>query len=194
LSKPQGPPDPPAHATIHEAALAYLERRPATAALLRRVLERRVAAWALRAARAGVTPSEIADVRERAREAIGAVVARLVEVGLVNDASFATSRAERLGRAGKSTRAIAAYLASKGVDRHTLRAALERGPRAELAAAISLARRRRIGPFAREEADRQQRQKELAVLGRAGFERSVAERALAMDRAEAEEILRADPD
>jgi regulatory protein len=185
------PPTPPTHAVLHEAALAYLGRRPATAALLARVLGRRVTTWASRARRAGTAGEEIAEQSEQARAAIGAIVARFVEVGLVNDASFAASRAEKLARAGRSSRAIAAYLAAKGVDGATVRGAATRGADAELAAAVALTRRRRLGPFSRDVMTNEtDKRKQLAVLARAGFERHVAERALRLDRDEAEAVLR----
>ncbi len=183
------PPSPPTQATLHEAALDYLNHRPATAALLGRVLGRRITTWALRAKRAGTPVEEIALRTEEARSAIGAIVARFVEVGLINDASFAASRAEKLARSGRSSRAIAAYLAAKGVDGATVRAATARGATAELAAAVALTRKKRLGAFAREPLDQETRYKQLGVLGRAGFDRDVAERALRLDREEAEELL-----
>jgi len=185
-----GPPPAPTHATLHEAALAYLGRRPAPAALLKRVLARRITMWSTRARRAGVEGEEIAQRSEELRSAIDAIVARFVEVGLVNDTAFAESRAEKLARGGRSSRAISAYLSAKGVDGATVRAAVARGPTSELAAAVALTRKRRLGPFAREPLDQAAKHKQMGVLGRAGFDRSTAERALRLDRDEAEEILR----
>lgn len=166
-------------ASFHEAALAYLARRPASAAQMVRVLERR-------ARRAGV---ELAD----AQETIRGVVARLVEVGLVDDAAFAASRVRRLGEGGKSTRAIAAHLAAKGVSAEVARAALSRDGDPDLDAALQLARKRRFGPFARDDAppDRATEHKILGVFARAGFDRRTAERALRMARDEAERRLEA---
>ncbi len=163
-------------AALHEAALAYLARRPATAAMMTRVLERRARKKGL----------ELDEVGETIRK----VVARLVEVGLVDDATFAASRVKRLERAGRSSRAIAAHLAQKGVRSEVARTALTRDHDADFDAALVLAKKRRIGPFAREAAiDREARNKELGILARAGFDRATAERALRMDRDEAEERL-----
>ncbi len=180
---------------LHELALAALARRALTRKTLADALDRKIVAWARQAQRT----SEADDVErtvERARSEAAAVVARLVEVGLVDDERFAVARAERLVRNGKSRRAIAVHLASKGIDPNTARAAISTDPEDELRAALVLARRRRLGPFARDEGelDREQarssRQKALATLARAGFGMGVAERVLRIDREEAEARLR----
>ena len=57
----------------------------------------------------------------------------------------------------------------------------------ELAAALVLVRKRRIGPYrAVEDADAAVRMKEMGLLARAGFSRDVAEQALDTSRDEAE--------
>jgi regulatory protein len=115
----------------------------------------------------------------------------------VNDSAFAASRARRMTRAGRSRRAILAHLAHKGVDAEIVRVAAPRDASAELDAAIAFARRRRIGPFAREEelaverdARRDAERKALGAMARAGFDFGVCERVLRMNREDAEERLR----
>ena len=152
------PSSPPDAAALHEAALAYLARFAATRAGLRRVLERRVDRWA-RAAEAEHGADHAAEGARAARAAIESVVARLAEAGAVDDAAFAVARAHRLTRAGKS----------------------------RIAAALTLAARRRIGPFRTgAPPDAAGRLRELGVLARAGFPRDVAERALRLEPADAE--------
>lgn len=182
----------PTENALREHALATLARRPLTRAGLRQTLERKIAAWAQRAARSGKDADAIVAEVERARLLVETVAARIVEVGLVNDASFAQARAGRLARAGKSRRAIGAHLASKGVDEQTVRAAVSTDAETELRAALVLARRKRLGPFARDDAapTHQARQKALATLARAGFGFGTAERVLRMDAEEAEELMR----
>jgi regulatory protein len=158
------------------------------------VLERRVARWARAAARAGRDAEGVEAAAAACRESIAAIVARFREVGLVDDAAFAASRARSLSRSGRSRRAIAAHLAAKGVDAATAREALPDDADVELDAAIVFARRRRIGPYAREPVDPRggaARQKELATMARAGFGWSTSERALGMNREEADERLAA---
>lgn len=161
-------------AELHEAALAYLSRRPATVAMMTQVLRRKVM-------KKGGDLEELSEV-------IRGVVTRLVEAGLVNDGTFAATRARRLAGQGRSSRAIAAHLAQKGVRSELARSVIERD--GDLDAALVLTKKRRIGAFRREETiDGPAKQKELGVLARAGFDRSTAERALRFDREEAEERL-----
>jgi len=172
----------PTEASLHEAALAHLARYAATQAGLTRVLDRRIDRWA----RATVAePEAVRAARQMAR----AVVARLAATGAVDDAAFAASRARRLLRSGHSRRAVAAHLAARGVATETARQAAPADDEAELAAAVMLAFRRRIGPFRRAPAAPDAARRELAVLARAGFPREVATRALAMDAAAAEDLV-----
>jgi len=179
----------PGAAELHDAALDYLGRYAATEAGLRRMLERRVDRWARRATATadteGVTRAAAA-ARSIARE----VVARLVAAGAVNDAAYAESRARSLIRSGRSRRATAAQLGAKGVDPAIARAALPDDDASELAAALVLARKRRIGPFRTgAPPDDAGRRRELGMLARAGFPQSVARRALAMDLGQAEALV-----
>jgi regulatory protein len=181
-STPRGPALPPApdEASLREAGLNYLARYATTEAGLRQVLYRRIDAWARKAAGED-------DVGERvaaAKSSVAAVIARLVELGLLNDAAFAESRARGLALNGRSHRAIAAQLMAKGIAADRARAVL---PETELVSALILARKRRIGPFRTAAADHN---RELGVLARAGFPRSIAMRALAMETDEAEAEIR----
>lgn len=190
--RPRPLPPPPTASALREHALATLARRPLTRAGLRQTLERKIGAWAQRAARLGRDQDSITADVERARLLVETVAARIIEVGLVNDESFAQARAGRLARAGKSRRAIGAHLASKGVDEQTVRAAVPVDAETELRAALVLARRKRLGPFARDDAERthETRHKALATLARAGFGFGTAERVLRMGPDEAEELMR----
>ena len=169
--------------------MAHLARFAATEVGLRRVLERRIARWA-RAAEAEGQPREaIAAATAALQVEIVSLAESLVVAGAVNDAAFAESRARRLARSGHSRRAIAAHLAAKGIENETAAAAMPEGEETELLAALAFCRRRRVGPFARVAADATARMKALAALARGGFAQGVARRALAMDPAEAEEML-----
>lgn len=193
---PGEPGAPPTRASLHEAALAYLARGAASADSVTKTLERRATAWARRAARAGRDADLVAAQAATARQAIPEIVARLREVGLVNDGAFAEARAKRMSTAGRSRRAISAHLAEKGVDAATVRDAVPRDAGTELAAALAFARKRRLGPFSRDEpaADREERRavekKALGALARAGFDWNVCERVLKMELDDAEERLR----
>jgi regulatory protein len=177
-TKAAGP--PPTERTLHDAALAHLARYGTTRQGLVRVLDRRVERWAR--AMEDVDP----EIVRAAKAAVRVVADRLVAAGAVNDAAFAESRARSLARIGRSRRAIAAHLAARGVDGEVAQAVLPQDPAEDLAAAIAYARRRRIGPFRRGEADAM---RELAMLARAGFSRDIAEQALEMDPDAAEALL-----
>jgi regulatory protein len=186
-SKPAGP--APDAASLHEAALAYLARFAATETGLRRVLARRVARWA-RAAEVEHGAGYAAEAAARALALVDGVVGRLVAAGAVDDAAFAAARARTLVRRGKSRLAATAHLAAKGVDAATAARVLNADPDRELAAALVLAARRRIGPFRAGGApDAAGMLRELGILARAGFPRDIAQRALGLDSAEAEARL-----
>lgn len=180
--RPAGP--PPDRASLHDAALHHLARYAATQAGMLRVLERRILRWQ----RAAEADSEAAGP---AMAAARAVVAALAESGVIDDAGFAAARARRLVRSGRSRRAVSAHLMAKGVAAETADAALP-DAQAEMAAAVALARRRRVGPFRppeEGEPDADARARTLAIFGRAGFGRDVAERALRLDPDEAADWL-----
>lgn len=180
---PRSAPPAPDAAALHEAALAHLARYAATRAGLVRVLDRRVDRWAREAG-----PDAAAVSVPALRETVRAVVAKLAAAGAVDDAAFAAGRAGSLVRAGRSRRAIAAHLAMRGVGGDDARAALPDDPEAELAAALVLARRRRIGPF-RAAGRPEDLKRELGMFARAGFAHDVAARALGMDAETAGELI-----
>jgi regulatory protein len=153
------------------------------------VLQGRVDRWQRLAERGGLDAEAGAAEAAKARDAVRTVVARLVAAGAVNDAAYAESRARSLVRAGRSRRAVAAYLAARGVDPGTVATAMP-ALESELAAALVLARKRRIGPFRTGAVpDEAGRRRELGVLARAGFPQPVARRALAMEHDQAEALV-----
>ena len=169
-------PRPIEPALLEKWALGYLERFASSAENLRRVLRRRVR-------------RRMHDDDETVRAAdalIDALVIRYRDSGLIDDAAYAAGRARaRLAR-GQSLRRIATGLMAKGVGAENRTAALEalRETTADpdLAAACAFARRRRLGPFRRGQADPA---RELAAFARAGFARREAEAVLGCADAEA---------
>lgn len=165
---------------LHNQALYYLQRFASSSANLRRVLLRR----ALRSARYHDDPPEAEVVRM-----VDEVVARLRAAGLLNDPLYAEGRAQGLARAGRSPRMIRAKLAQKGVAPEDVDRALaglaEAAPDPELRGAVILARRRGLGPFRPEGERAEHRQRDLAVLARAGYGYDAARRVLDADSVEA---------
>ena len=185
----------PDRARLREAALAHLARHAASEAGLVRVLDRRIRRWAQRAGAEGAVPEQVASRSRVARDEARAVAARLVADGVLDDAAYAEARARSLARSGRSRRATLAHLAGRGVDTELARSVLPEDPDADLAAALLQARRRRIGPFAPETDagagtdDPAAHNRSLAALGRAGFDRDTAERALGLDREAADALI-----
>ena len=109
---------------------------------------------------------------DRLLELIPAVVAGLVERGFVDDRRFAASKLENLRRKGGSSAAIRGRLEEQGVP-STLVDELfsQEEPSAELLAAWTFARRRKLGPYCVDfERRSASRERHLAALGRRGFE------------------------
>lgn len=192
------PPPVPDAASLREAALAHLARFATTEQGLRQVLDRRLRRWGVRASRAGLPNEDIESIIVALRPAIDGIVASMTDLGAVDDAGYARNRAVSLTRTGRSRRAVEAHLANKGVDQDTTREALndslgERSDSsaqdAELAAALVLARKRRLGPFQRPDREEEDPLKALGVFARNGFSRDVAQSVLDMDPDEAEDRI-----
>lgn len=173
---------PPSEPRLREAALLHLSRYATTQAGLARVLGNKLRRWARAAEAEG---QDTAAALAEGLAAAARIAAGLVEAGAVDDAGFAATRTHRLARAGRSRRATAAHLASKGVARDHAAAAMEDAP-PEADVALALCRKRRIGPFAREAPDAALRLKWLGILARAGFSRDLALAALDTDPDEAD--------
>jgi regulatory protein len=182
---------PPLQQRLREAALAYLGRGEASLQSVRRLLQRRVARWA--------EPAGLAEGVD-AGPAIDAVLARLVAERLVDDSRYAEVKTLSLFRAGRSSRAIRAYLATRGIDTALVDDALaSRGPSLEraaagdsfaagaagedldLVAALRFAARKRLGRFRAADQRALRRDRDLAALGRAGFSWAVARQVVDQD-------------
>lgn len=164
---------------LERAALAYLDRFPASAATLRRVLMRRLRR----------TAGDEAFDQARAEVLVAGLLSRLAEAGLIDDDRYAGALARNLLGRGVAPAMIAHRLAAKGIARDAaeriaaslIAEAAEEGRDADLEAARALARKRRLGPWRTREADPGRRERDLAVLGRAGFSRRIAQQVLGED-------------
>ena len=158
--KKQKPPSRMTETSLANAALFYLSRYASSSGNLRRVVMRKVARSA---AHYGDDPAPLKPIVE-------ALVARHAQSGAVNDVLYAESQTRALRRRGGSTRAIVQKLNAKGVPAEiiaeTASALTEEG--GDLEAAYRLAQRRRLGPF-RADNRADNRQRDMATLGRAGF-------------------------
>ncbi|OYW45887.1 MAG: hypothetical protein B7Z08_01440 [Sphingomonadales bacterium 32-68-7] len=138
--------------SLGELALGYAARFATSAARLERYLNRKL--------------------RERGWEGteepdVAGVVARMTEQRYVDDAAFAEARGGALLRRGYGPRRVSGALAEAGIAAE-LRAELAPGEGATRRAALTFARKRRLGPFGAAPPDRALREKQLAAMLRAG--------------------------
>ena len=158
----------------------YLERWASTEAALSRALWRRAER---------VMREHPAD-RDEVGQWIAGIVAFSVEQGFVNDRRYAEDIIRSHRRKGVSQRKTRSKLRLKGVDVLTIDELMaEADPRQELRSAFKYARRRRLGPFRRAATDRDGKQKELAKLGRAGFDFDTARTVVDATPDDAEGVL-----
>ena len=121
-----------------------------------------------------------------------ALADRLAELGYVNDAAFAAMKSRAMAARGLGHRRVTEQLHAAGVG------GADRGEAPDeqvaLATAMAFARRKRLGPFARERSDDPAaRQKALAAMLRAGHAMAVARAILAArSAAEAEALIAGD--
>ncbi|MDY7227912.1 regulatory protein RecX [Hyalangium rubrum] len=169
--KPKGPKKPrkvsPRY--LENAALHYLKRYAATVSQLKRVLMRKVD----RSLRVH------GGDRTEALGWVDALTEKLVRGGLINDQAYAEMKAQSLRSSGRSARVIAQKLRMKGVAAElvTQKLAQVTAEVSEDVAARIWARKKRLGPFRRDAATRQEnRQRDLAALARAGFSFSTAKK------------------
>lgn len=178
---------------LRRVAIDYLARYAASEAALRQVLERRILRQMMR------DEGFAADTEKQhaLRTTIDAIIASHKQTGALNDAAFAETKIASLRRSGASQKRIEQKLAHKGVAKDVVRKTLdafdedhdagasEEGNGAEYQAALTFARKRRLGPFRtliREELDtdaqRKQQARDIAALARAGFSYDIAKRVL----------------
>ncbi|MGV3458762.1 regulatory protein RecX [Sphingomonas sp.] len=147
--RPVPPLDRPA---LDRLALRYVERFATTRGKLAAYLTRKI-----RERGFDGTPPDPAEIAER-----------FAELGYVNDRLYAESKAAAMARRGLGARRVGEALRHAGVQSEDAEAV---APQVEARAgqsAIDFARRKRIGPFAAEPADRAGIAKQVAAMVRAG--------------------------
>ncbi len=167
---------------LERAGLAYIERFAPPKASLIRILRGKVT----RSLRVhGGDPQEGEAI-------IQALAVKFEAAGLLNDALYAASRARRLFSRGHPRRVIAQKLREKGLAADDIDAALSDfyGDEAnsdmthgdmihgDLAAALTYARKRRLGPFGPPAGRAERHPRDLAILARRGFSYDIAMRVL----------------
>lgn len=149
---PKRAPKPLDAARLEELALAYVARFATSATRLEAYLRRKL--------------------RERGwagddEPSLAALVERFASAGYVDDRAFALSRGGSLLRRGYGQRRIDQALNAAGIA-EDLREEAGGTAGAQRRAALTMARKRRFGPFSAGETDRPLREKQVAAMLRAG--------------------------
>lgn len=156
-------------ARLEEMALSYVARFSTSAAKLERYLARKLRerGW-----------DEDEDGGERPDP--GAIAARYVEMGYIDDEAYARARSSSLLRRGYGAKRVEQTLWQDGIE-EDLRSDMTPGEAAARHAALRMAQKRRFGPFGpfgTEPADRtaseKLREKQLAAMLRAGHSLDMA--------------------
>ncbi len=174
MSRPQRPRPPLQPSDIERLALRYVERFATTRTRLSDYLKRKIRerGWA------GDDPPDTE-----------ALAGRMAELGYVDDRAFAEARAGAMGRRGLGARRIGQALRHAGIEREDAEAIAPAIEADAEASAVAFARRRRIGPFSHEIADRPLREKQLAAMLRAGHALDLARKIVRMAPGESVEAL-----
>lgn len=151
-SKPRPDPRPLDGPRLEELALSYAARFATSRAKLDAYLHRKLRerGWAGE----GEAP-------------VAAIVERMAAAGYVDDAAYARAKSGSLLRRGYGTRRIGQALDAAGIG-EAARSGARPGEGAARRAALTLARKRRFGPFGAGAADRAAREKQIAAMLRAG--------------------------
>ena len=167
--KERKPPKPLDPAALQAIAVRYVERFQTTRARLLRLLQQKIRhrGW-----EEGLPPPDIEAIADR-----------MVELGYVNDATFAEARARGLSRRGMGAGRVKQALAAYGVDGEIVSEALS--DHDAWATALDFARRKRLGPFGpRGEDWPKQRARQMGAMARAGHGFDVARRLVDAESAE----------
>jgi regulatory protein len=107
---------------------------------------------------------------------IDALAGQFAELGYINDAQFAEARSRSFVRRGYGERRLNEDLRASGIGESDAVPAKEHMTESTFTAAENFARRKRLGPFAKEPAPPEKRQKQLHAFLRAGHGFEVAKR------------------
>lgn len=146
---------------LERLALHYAGRYATTQAKLRAYLERKIR-------ESGWDEEKAADVE--------ALVARFADLRYVDDAAFAVMRTASLGRRGYGLRRVEEDLREAGLAEHDRQAARQQAAQQRWRAAETFARKRKIGPFSTQAANREMQQKQIGAFLRAGHDLELARR------------------
>ncbi|MBP5534865.1 MAG: regulatory protein RecX [Alphaproteobacteria bacterium] len=157
---------------LENITLYYLQRYESSSGKLRDMLKRRV----LR------VKMQLGEVPNETNKWIEDIIKRMQELGYVDDKRYAQNTFRRLQNAGKSTRFIAGKLKQSGIGANIINQLIEEQENTtdemDLNTARQLVKKKKLGYLRPPEKQQEMHQKDLAVLGRAGFSYEIACQAL----------------
>lgn len=166
-------PAPPLDAAaLDRLALRYVERFATTRGKLADYLARKVRERGWEGP--PIEPREVAE--------------RMATLGYVDDRAFAEMRAAALTRRGLGGGRVAGALRQAKVGEDDAAAVRPAVAEQAVATALAFARRKRIGPFAPEPADRPRREKQIAAMIRAGHAFGLARRIVEAEPGQFDEV------
>jgi regulatory protein len=114
-----------------------------------------------------------------ARPNLEALADEFAELGYVNDAAYAEARARSFTRRGYGARRLEQELYAAGINDGDAADARQDSAANAFASADAFARRKRVGPYAAEQAEPDTQRKQLAAFMRAGHSFDLAKRFVA---------------
>ncbi|MES2451850.1 MAG: RecX family transcriptional regulator [Pseudomonadota bacterium] len=163
-SRERRPPPPLDAASLERLALRYVERFATTRARLTDYLVRKIRERGWEGDRGN--PEGLAE--------------KFAELGYIDDRAFGEARAAAMARRGLGKRRVSGVLRQAGIDEEDVEALAPGIEARGLEAALTFARKRRIGPFATVVPDRPQREKQIAAMIRGGHDFTLARRIASM--------------
>ena len=145
---------------LKNIGLYYLQRYESSVDNLRNVLKRRVDAYAYE------NPQWD---KNQAYQWIEDILAEFEKLHYLDDSRFAEIKIRSYLNAGKPARYIQNKLKAKGIDEQQIENILSEQEYDELSMALKLAKRKKIGPYRKEDLRHEYRQKDMGTLVRAGF-------------------------
>ena len=161
---------------LENIALYYLQRYESSVENLRGVLKKRVLKYKM-----AVPDFNSAEAHGWIEE----ILQKLQDLHYLDDARYAEMKIDSYIAAGKPARYIQIKLKEKGISREIVDSLLLEKSFSPLEMALKFAKKKSIGPFAKSEEQRKEnRQKDLGKLVRAGFDYDIALKVLEMDESE----------
>lgn len=159
VPRDRSPPKPLDQDALERLALRYVERFATTRAKLTRYLgdKIRMRGWS----------------GEREADPV-AIAERFAALGYIDDRAFAVAKAGAMTRRGLGATRVRGALRQAGVVSEDAAVVEPTLAETKLAAAVDFARRKRIGPFAAQIADRPTREKHIAAMIRGGHSFALA--------------------